>query len=326
MRSARLFFLLLFAIHAMVRTAYCDLQTSTSYAFSLVASDSGEPNMGIPSVYKQDGDSDFLQSPQGGHLTSMSGFITAPARDNEASVSAEARASIDSLGVSFQGVAIVSAPGFAEYNVGSVQATWFDSTVITAPGFNPLHPLIIDVPLIVHGSLSINPGAKGGGAAKFRLRDFDANHPSLPPAPIPSGFPLSLGPDLWGYVQKDSTHSADIDLQPPTVIPSSRVCNTGLTCTVGYVMEVLGYGRTSPNGFEVTDASFSNTLTWGGITSVRDALTGEPVEDWTITSESGFDYSKSYEQQVPEPSSLGLIVALIGTPLARRRRHRGGRG
>jgi hypothetical protein len=37
-------------------------------------------------------------------------------------------------------------------------------------------------------------------------------------------------------------------------------------------------------------ASFGQSLTWGGISSVTDAETGEPVTDWTITSESGFDY------------------------------------
>jgi hypothetical protein len=50
------------------------------------------------------------------------------------------------------------------------------------------------------------------------------------------------------------------------------------------------------------------------------AATGEPVENWTITSESGFDYSKPY---VPEPASGVLLssalCAWLGWSRSRRR-------
>jgi hypothetical protein len=48
-----------------------------------------------------------------------------------------------------------------------------------------------------------------------------------------------------------------------------------------------------------------NTISWGGIDSVTDADTGLPIDNWMITSESGFDYSKPYV--VPEPTSVALL-------------------
>jgi hypothetical protein len=41
------------------------------------------------------------------------------------------------------------------------------------------------------------------------------------------------------------------------------------------------------------NVNFSQTLAWGGISSVTDADTGQPITGWTITSQSGFDYSQA---------------------------------
>jgi hypothetical protein len=51
----------------------------------------------------------------------------------------------------------------------------------------------------------------------------------------------------------------------------------------------------------------SRSLTWGGLEGVYDFFTGEKLDDWTITSESGFDYSQPFP--VPEPSSIVLVIA-----------------
>ncbi len=67
------------------------------------------------------------------------------------------------------------------------------------------------------------------------------------------------------------------------------------------------------SAFAVCD--FSHTLSWGGITSVTDA-NGLPVNDWTVTSGSGFDYSQA---AAPEPSTfLQFAIALPSLLLARR--------
>lgn len=55
------------------------------------------------------------------------------------------------------------------------------------------------------------------------------------------------------------------------------------------------------------EGDFHGSIHWGGIVSVQNADTGELITDWTVTSQSGFDYSKSFEQQVPEPASIALL-------------------
>jgi hypothetical protein len=73
------------------------------------------------------------------------------------------------------------------------------------------------------------------------------------------------------------------------------------------------------------DEDFSHTLTWGPVTTVTDAVTGEVIHDWTITSQSGFDYGSpvSDGSPVPEPATLVLFgvgfAALAGTAAWRRR-------
>lgn len=67
------------------------------------------------------------------------------------------------------------------------------------------------------------------------------------------------------------------------------------------------------------DGQFMRSLDWGGVTSVVNARTGQPLANWTVTSRSGFDYSQVFPP-VPEPSSLVLLVSAIPTSGARRGR------
>lgn len=57
------------------------------------------------------------------------------------------------------------------------------------------------------------------------------------------------------------------------------------------------------------NGDFTHTFSWGEITSVTNALTGEPLTDGIITSASGFDYSHPYV--VPEPSAVWLHMAAV---------------
>jgi hypothetical protein len=66
-------------------------------------------------------------------------------------------------------------------------------------------------------------------------------------------------------------------------------------------------------------ATVSRSLHWGGIEMVSDQ-NGNPIDDWTITSESGFDYSKPFG--VPEPSSILLLNIMLCTLLPLQGRHR----
>jgi hypothetical protein len=66
------------------------------------------------------------------------------------------------------------------------------------------------------------------------------------------------------------------------------------------------------------DAYFSRTLKWGGISSIMRYDTMETITGWSVSSASGFDYSRP---AVPEPSGL-LLAATAALLLARRRRKR----
>ena len=63
-------------------------------------------------------------------------------------------------------------------------------------------------------------------------------------------------------------------------------------------------------GIAIATASFGHTFTWGGITSVVDADTGQPITDWTLTSASGVDWADAAPgpSAAPEPSTSSLAA------------------
>jgi hypothetical protein len=70
-------------------------------------------------------------------------------------------------------------------------------------------------------------------------------------------------------------------------------------------------------GSVTISADVSGSLHWGGIESVTDEF-GNLITDWTITSASGFDYSKPFG--VPEPSSVLLLSIVLCARLSLRGR------
>lgn len=73
-----------------------------------------------------------------------------------------------------------------------------------------------------------------------------------------------------------------------------------------------------------SSADFFSSLEWDGIVSVRDS-SGNLLTDWSVTSASGFDYTRSYDAQiaaVPEPeiyAMMGLGLSLVGFATRRRK-------
>lgn len=68
------------------------------------------------------------------------------------------------------------------------------------------------------------------------------------------------------------------------------------------------------------NAKFFNSAEWGGIDAVYDAQ-GHALTDWSVSSASGFDYTRSYAAQVvPEPGTwLMLLTGLAALGFTRRR-------
>lgn len=73
------------------------------------------------------------------------------------------------------------------------------------------------------------------------------------------------------------------------------------------------------------NTNYFSTIEWVGIDSVRDSQ-GNLVTGWSVTSASGFDYARSYAEQiavVPLPASIWLLApAFLGVFRMARRRAR----
>lgn len=106
---------------------------------------------------------------------------------------------------------------------------------------------------------------------------------------------------------------------PPDAIVASMTTpnDVGNLLTIGGKM-ILAADASRTAEAEIS-GFFTGSLHWGGIQNVRNAVTNEPILDWTITSDSGFDYSKPFS--VPEPSAIVLLLIGYGY-LGVRRRYR----
>ncbi|MCU0775338.1 MAG: PEP-CTERM sorting domain-containing protein [Ideonella sp.] len=69
------------------------------------------------------------------------------------------------------------------------------------------------------------------------------------------------------------------------------------------------------------ESDYGSTLLWTGVSSVLDA-NGQLVPDWVMRSGSGFDYSRSFVSQVPEPATVALMLAGLGVVGAAAKRRR----
>jgi hypothetical protein len=109
----------------------------------------------------------------------------------------------------------------------------------------------------------------------------------------------------------DGSDDPNVEIVLPLIVVN------GFARDIGFTLEVSGEGYANrghllatPTGVSTSIfmSDYTNTARWGGIRNVVVADTGAPVPNWTIESESGFDYSKPYP--VPEPCSLALASGL----------------
>ena len=111
----------------------------------------------------------------------------------------------------------------------------------------------------------------------------------------------------------------------PGVIPVTDHAFNEVPVHISYRLEVdtaAGGSTGDTVGDTITASAIGDvgqTLDWGGISSVTDPVTGDPITNWSITSDSGFDYTRAFA--TPEPATWILSVQglLLCIAMLRRR-------
>ena len=217
------------------------------------------------------------------------------------------------LGAHIEGGASLGRVPFGEggaVNVGGgLTMSYTDFMGFSAPA-QTSGPLLIQGFVKLHGSMdasSTTTGSLTGGSASayVTLEGSGIDNPNVPYLDIfqNAGQPKQSVSNAW-----DSN-----------VVPFAFLTDPYWGYRLEFHLSVGGNAAVSSARYvdagigtasSVFNASFENTLEWGGITSVTDADTGEPITDWSVTSESGFDYSQVYP--APLPSSVILLVSGMG--------------
>ena len=216
-------------------------------------------------------------------------------------------------------------------NFTNVTAGFNDVLLLQSASVSPGDFVQVEANLLFHGQLAashLESGDNNPNGAGKAVAYLAGNGIANAPYP-PSGHNTS---PYWALVLSQ-TGQQDVNDPPFPYEPVIFTLQAGQPYLVGYSLRLDGYAQANTYGrngtydpnFHTQDASaflsadFSNTLAWGGITSVTDVATGQPLTDWTVTSASGFDYSQAY---VPEPCGLALLLlglgAVVRRPLAGR--------
>jgi hypothetical protein len=247
-----------------------------------------------------------------------------------------------SFGIGVDAGVVVPADASGPSNIanGSISAsvllkdTWFADAV------SPAHTLRLTAAWNVNGSL----GANAEGEAPpgpFQAPYINANAGSaisfFAEGDLPNSVTISGGNLVQAFTNETYNNTFTNNSQPNPLSTQStfpfpnRIVMTFLMPNDGYLgvnFEAdASAGAYVDNedgdnaGIAIGTAFFGHTFTWGGITSVVDADTGQPITDWTLTSASGFDWMNAAPgpSTVPEPSTLGL-AALGGLGLFVNRR------
>ena len=211
----------------------------------------------------------------------------------------------------------------ARMTTSNVQARWQDTAVLNVDGalnrsivmyasINLLGNMDVNVsdPVVPpNTSYVFTAGAEGNFALQFTSATI------IPTPPYAGG--------VWAQAF-DGTNSTPIDNAVPHVIPLRLVLKNGVPFTLDYTLAItgtagvnLGTTSTSPlTAASYFDADYSNSLYWGGITSVQDAQTGEVIENWSITSSSGVDYRHAVSEPSSPTGQPTLILTAVDPPPA----------
>ncbi len=191
---------------------------------------------------------------------------------------------------------------------------WKDAYVITGDPADPHpgRPLLIQAFLNVSGGMSSQVSRIAEVSIQLHLSakdDFQRNLLAIAP-PYSGSFAFEYN--------KDASNFTYIPRPAPSTIPLLLMVNEGQAALMDFYLEIVGVAVAQGNGFGQLqsstsslsfDADYSHTLSWGGISSIVDANTGQPLSNWSVRAASGVNYANA----VPEPGSAALLLlAAVG--------------
>lgn len=176
--------------------------------------------------------------------------------------------------------------GGAAGAAAAVTASWSDTLTLTSPSLEAGHGLLVSTAYLFPGSV--------------RVSAFNGD----------SQAEVTVMVDGFAYILHGDDDGRDI---VPPIINFMLDFSNGQSRVVSSSLGLAATAGTS-DGLAIADADFEHSLHWGGILSVTDAVTGARISDWTLTSESGTDYSRAIGidvAAVPEPGMPGLWMAAL---------------
>jgi hypothetical protein len=240
---------------------------------------------------------------------------------------ATAHAAIGDLGVSVLGSSAATSgtsgrPPIESFATSSAQgvAVWEDRIKLSTTRIPFGRTLRATSAIFLNGDLNASTTGQGIAGANLLItptNNPDGNAISFPTAPYANG--------SYGNVQVGPVPGFNFSNPVPGAFRVTLTVSNNTPATMGIQIQLSGNSRSDIDlagqdpGSGTYSANVTGSLHWGGIESVTDEF-GNPIDDWSVTSDSGFDYSKPFG--VPEPASCVLLLSgMLGFARGRRRWH-----
>lgn len=244
--------------------------------------------------------------------------------DSSMHVEVSGRARIGDLGLSVNGFAGAATRNSRATANAFTSASWRDVITISTNALPFGERITMEATMSLFAVLDAI--ASGDGNAGVVLTISDLGGPSLVPSPYGGG--------LFGMQVYDLAHDFFVDRPTVDVVKVRMSLFNGRPMAIGYQMDLGGSGS-SDNGHSgpnqalpgaMTMAGIAiNSLHWGGIQRVSDSL-GNAVDNFSVSSESGFDFTRPFTDTdsngMPEPATAALLLAALAASRGVRRRRR----